>query len=595
MEPTPTTHDLPLRKANFACLAEALDYAAKGDTGYNFYNSSGKLKTVMPYRALRKEARETARRLMGLKLERGARVAMVAESNPAFMRLFYACQYAGLVAVPLPAAIHIGGRAAYVNNLKRLLATCKADMAMAPDGYLPLLIEAAKDLEIGYVGSPADVDDLPEADAPLMPSEPHELAYLQYTSGSTRFPRGVMITPMVLMNNLSMITRHGLNVREGDRAVSWLPYYHDMGLVGMVLAPMAAQFSVDYLNPRDFAMRPRLWPGLISRNKATLSFSPPFGYELCSTRLRATDIEALDLSSWRVAGLGAEPIRPEPLVRFAAFLEPAGFDRRAFVAGYGMAECTLAVSFSSIGEGLVTDRVDREVLAEFQQAISLDARIKTMPGTGKTFVNCGEPLPGYEYNIRDEHGRPLPERCVGILHVRGPSVMTGYFNDPEASAEVLSPSGWLNTGDLAYQIDRSLVITGREKDMIIINGRNIWPQDIEHLAERQPEVRTGDASAFAVEGPGNSDQAVLVIQCHNVDKALEADLADRVNKSILLDFGIHCIIDLMPRRTLPRTTSGKLSRSRARLDYLQRRHAGDGGQTRGRLYVEPGNRMTAMP
>ena len=338
-----------------------------------------------------------------------------------------------------------------------------------------------------------------------------------------RFPRGVMITQAVVMNNLSMITRHGMNIRGGDRAMSWLPYYHDMGLVGLVLAPMAGQLSVDYLSPRDFAMRPRLWTGLISRNKATLSFSPPFGYELCSKSLRPRDIEALDLSAWRVAGLGAEPIRPEPLVRFAELLSPAGFDPNAFVAGYGMAECTLAVSFSSIGKGLVTDRVDRDVLAEFQQAIPLNRRTETRPGAGKTFVNCGEPFPGFEFEIRDEHGHALPERCVGTLYVRGPSIMTGYFNDPETSAEVLSPDGWLNTGDLAYRIERDLVITGREKDMIIINARNIWPQDLEHLAECQLEVRTGDASAFAVEGPGGNDRAVLVIQCQNVTQDLPSD------------------------------------------------------------------------
>jgi fatty-acyl-CoA synthase len=238
-----------------------------------------------------------------------------------------------------------------------------------------------------------------------------------------------------------------------------------------------------------------------------------------------------------------------------------------------MAETSLAVSFSPLGQGLRQDYIDPEVLAECQIAIPVDDGLQNETIRVKTFVNCGEPLPGYEIQIRDSSGLELPERNVGTLFVRGPSVMTGYFEDAEATRDVLSPDGWFNTGDLAYRIGRSLFITGREKDMIIINGRNIWPQDLEYVAGHQPEVRSGNASAFSVPGPDGHEQAVLVIQCREQDEAKSADLTKRVQKRVREEFGIDCFIELVPRHTLPRTTSGKLSRSKARKDFLKRKAA----------------------
>ncbi len=576
MIPTPTINSIPFNAAEFASLAEALDYAARGTTGLNFYSGKGQLATVLPYQQLREEARVLARRLLGITSGRGARVAIVAETDPDFMRFFFACQYAGLVPVPLPAAIHIGGHKVFIENLGRLLETCQAEAAFAPETYLPLLKEACRGRGVRYVGGPQDFDRLPGRTGTLEPAGPQELAYLQYTSGSTRFPQGVMVTQGQVMNNLHLIVRHGLQVKPEDRAVSWLPYYHDMGLVGFVLAPLAGQVSVDYLSPRSFAIRPKRWLGLISQNRASLSFSPPFGYELCMKNLRDSDIAQLDLRSWRVAGLGAEPIRPEPLRQFAERMRPAGFDSGAFVAGYGMAECSLAVSFSPLGRGLQLDRVNRARLAESDRALPVPPPTPAGDAADKEFVDCGQPLPGYEFQIRNARGELLPERTVGTLFVRGPSVMAGYFGDPEATRGVLDADGWLNTGDRAYRIGRQLVITGREKDMIIINGRNVWPQDLESLAEAEPEVRTGDASAFAVRDAVDGERAVLVVQCRNVERAGADRLADRIRAHVLKEWGIVCAVDLVPRNTLPRTTSGKLSRTRARQDYLRRRAAADG-------------------
>ncbi len=566
-EPTPTASGIPLRSANFSTLTEALDYAASGRTGANFYNGRGELTVAMPYSELRDRARALARRLR--RFQRGSRIALVAHTHADFAVMFYACQYAALVPVPLPAAMHLGGRNAFIRHLRQLLCDCDAVAAFAPAEFVEFLREATEGLALHTAGTMDDFMALEAAaDLPAPPAR-HELAYLQYTSGSTRFPRGTMITQAAALSNLEAIFNNGFRLTPEDRFCSWLPFYHDMGLVGIVLGCVAMQRSVDYLASRDFAMRPRLWLKLMSRNRGTVSFSPPFGYALCARRLRPADAEGLDLSAWRVAGVGAEMIHPAWLQNFAEALAPAGFDARAFLPCYGMAECCLAVSFSTVGGGAVIDRVNAESLSRRGVADSATDAVSK----ANAFINCGVPLPGFEVEIRDEQGRPLPDRGCGRVHLRGPSIMSGYFGNPEATREVLSADGWLDTGDLGYSVDGALHITGRAKDLLIINGRNIWPQDIEHLAEQQPELRPTDASAFSVTGDDGAEIAVLVVQTREIDPTRLASLSDRLLQAIYAEFGIHCLIQLVPPHTLPHTSSGKLSRSTARKEFLERHGA----------------------
>ena len=569
---TPTDSRIPLRNADFSNLAEALDYAAKGESGFNFYDGRGKLHTTLSYSKLQQEARVLARRLLSLQLERGSRVAIVAETHPDFPRFFFACQYAGLTPVPVPASIHLGGHKAYVEQLRGLLEKSQASIAVALTDFLPYLLEASNELGLKLIGTPQTFDALQEALVELQPLQAEETAYLQYTSGSTRFPRGVMVSEAAVMHNLAGITKDGLKVRQGDRCVSWLPYYHDMGLVGFVLAPLAAQLSVDYLATRDFAMRPRLWLGLISANRGTISFGPPFGYELSSRRVRLDSTKPLDLSSWRAAGVGAETIQVEILDAFAEKLAPFGFDRKAFVASYGMAECSLAVSFAPIDQGIEIDEIDAEHLSAQHEALSVVGNTdkKTAGCRTKKLVNCGIPLPGHEIVVRDESGETLPDRQCGTIHVRGPSVMSGYFSAPVATERVLSADGWLNTGDIGYLHQGSLMITGREKDMIIINGRNFWPQDLEFYAELQPEIRPGDASAIAVVTDEGLETAVMVVQYRETDEQKKNELSTRLARIIREEIGINCTIELVPAHTLPRTSSGKLSRAGTQRDYLSR-------------------------
>ncbi|MGP0594922.1 fatty acyl-AMP ligase [Nitrospira sp. T9] len=571
MNATPTHHQLRLKHGNFSTLSEALDYAAAGETGCNFYSGRGKLTHVLTYADLKQQAQNLARRLNGLELTRGARVALIADTTPDFIRFFFACQYAGLIPVPLPISLHLGGHQAYVTQLRRLLDSCQASIAMAPEGFLPFLEEAATGMNLVIIGGPETFASLEEIQGPLSPLEPQELAYIQYTSGSTRWPRGVEVTQAAVMTNLSGIIQHGLQVQPGDRCVSWLPFYHDMGLVGFVLGPIASQLSVDYLSTRDFAMRPRQWLDLMTKSRATISFSPSFGYELCVRRLGEDFNEHYDLSSWRIAGAGAETIRADSLSRFAKTLKTSGFKPEAFLACYGMAECSLAISFAPLDKGLEVDRVDANQLSNNRLAMPF-VPISTDEEQARCskFVNCGVPLPGYEVEIRNMTGEVVKERESGIIFVRGASTMTGYFNDPILTQEVLSTDGWLNTGDIGYWVENSLVIIGRSKDMIIINGRNIWPQDLEFMAEQQAEVRPGDSSAFSVSTPDGHEIAIMVVQCREMDNKKREDLVQRLRSLVHKELSIPCYIELIPPRTLPRTSSGKLSRSRAKADFLTR-------------------------
>lgn len=568
LKKTPTENSIPLRCGDFRTLSEALDYAALGKTGFNFYSGKGSLAVALPYATLHSGARTLARKLLGLDLARGSRMALVAETDADFVRFFFACQYAGLVPVPLPAAVHLGGRQAIIKNLRKLLDSCGARAAMASRSFFHFLDEAVDGLDLKHVGVPAYFDARPESGLPLQAPAPDDVAYLQYTSGSTRFPRGVVITQKAVMANLAGIISHGLAVRPGDRATSWLPFYHDMGLVGFMLAPMACQLSIDYLSTRDFAMRPRLWLALMTKNRATISYSPTFGYALCARRIRPTEIDQYDLHSWRIAGTGAEPIRADILESFARLLAPAGFNAQAYVASYGMAECSLAVSFAPLAKGLQIDRIDAAALTESGTAVPVAEGAGG--GEVKELVLCGSVIPGHEIEVRDEQGRALPERRCGVLHVRGPSLMSGYLGDEEATREVLFPDGWLNTGDLAYLVGDQVVITGRNKDLIIVNGRNIWPQDIEFLAEQQPEIRSRDAAAFSIPGPGGEEVVVLVVQCRRFDESERYRLVEELRGRVREEFGIDCMVELVPPHTLPQTSSGKISRSMARTQYLRR-------------------------
>jgi fatty-acyl-CoA synthase len=356
-----------------------------------------------------------------------------------------------------------------------------------------------------------------------------------------------------------------MGLRETDRCVSWLPWYHDMGLVGCLLSPVANQVSTDYLKTEDFARRPLAWLDLISRNPGTtVSYSPTFGYDICARRIGSQTrvSERLDLSRWRVAGNGADMIRPDVMQAFVDAFADAGFSAKSFLPSYGLAEATLAVSIMPPGEGIVVELVEETLLA------GGGAADRDRPQRYRSIVNCGKPVRDMEVAIRDEEGQDLRDREIGKVFARGPSIMHSYFRDEEATKACLDAQGWLDTGDMGYMSNGYVYIVGRAKDMIIINGKNHWPQDIEWAVEQLPGFKAGDIAAFAITTPGGEETPAVLVQCRTSDAEERGRLRDEIRERVRAITGMHCVVELVPPRTLPRTSSGKLSRAKARNLYL---------------------------
>jgi fatty-acyl-CoA synthase len=561
LAPTASSDEQPRRFSDFATLGEALDYAAQGQRGLNFHDPRGKLAHPYPYSDLREDALAMAYRLIAQGVAPGDRVALIAETGRDFAALFFGCVYAGAWPIPLPLPTSFGGRDAYVDQLAVQIKSSDPLLLFHPVELGSMAADAAKlakttalDWE-SFSARPAPAVDLPVANT-------QDIAYLQYSSGSTRFPHGVAVTHAALLNNLAAHA-HGMNLQPEDRCVSWLPWYHDMGLVGCLLSPVANQVSADYLKTEDFARRPLAWLDLISRNPGTtLSYSPTFGYDICSRRMssqtKASD--RFDLSRWRVAGNGADMIRPDVMQAFVDAFADAGFQASAFLPSYGLAEATLAVSIMPPGEGIVVELVEETELSGHDED-------KGRPQRFRAIVNCGKPVRDMKVEIREEDGIVLPERAIGKLWASGPSIMTGYYRDDVSTAACMH-DGWLDTGDMGYLSDGYVYIVGRAKDMIIINGKNHWPQDIEWAVEQLPGFKSGDIAAFAITTPGGEETPAVLVQCRTTDDAERTRLRDAIREKVRSITGMNCVIELVPPRTLPRTSSGKLSRAKARNLYL---------------------------
>ena len=562
---TPTLDPLPRRYSDFQTLGEALDYAAAGVRGLNFHDARAKLTRVYRYRELRDDARTAARRLIAAGVKPEDRVALVAETGADFAALFFGVVYAGAWPVPLPLPTSFGGRDSYVEQLRVQLASCEPVMLLFPPELGEMAAEAAR--QAGTQGVDwTEFAARPAPDAALPTARPEQIAYLQYSSGSTRFPHGVAITHHALLNNLAAHA-HGMRIGGTDRCISWLPWYHDMGLVGCFLSPIANQVSTDYLKTEDFARRPLAWLDLIGRHEGTaLSYSPTFGYDICARRVGSLTpvAERFDLSRWRVAGNGADMIRPDVMQAFVDAFAPAGFKASAFLPSYGLAEATLAVSLMPPGEGIRVELVEETQLSG---GGALGANDGPRPQRFRAIVNCGKPVRDMAVQIREEDGAPLPDGAIGKVWCRGPSVMEGYFRDPDATAACMD-DGWLDTGDMGYLSDGYIYIVGRAKDMIIVNGRNHWPQDIEWAVEQLPGFKAGDIAAFAITTPGGEETPAVLVQCRQSDAEERGRLRDLIRERVRAVTGMNCVIELIPPKTLPRTSSGKLSRAKARNLYL---------------------------
>ena len=562
LTPTPTDDELPRRYADFATMTEALDYVAQGKKGITLHDARATLVRVYPYAELREDAIRAAHRLKARGIRPGERVALIAETAAEFIALFFGSMYAGVWPVPLPLPTSFGGKEAYIDQLAVQLKSSDPALLLYP----PELAMAADAAEATGFRSEdwASFFAAEVAPCPLDAPKADDIAYLQYSSGSTRFPHGVVITHRALMSNLAAHA-HSMHIGPGDRGVSWLPFYHDMGLVGCMMSMVANQMSVDYLKTEDFARRPLAWLDLITRNKEqSMSYSPTFGYDICARRVSSqTDVaNRFDLSRWRVAGNGADMIRPDVMQFFVDTFAPAGFDATCFLPSYGLAEATLAVTVMPPNEGIVVELVEETLLA------GGSAGERDRPQRYRAVVNCGKPVKDMEVAIRGDDDSVLGEREVGKVYCRGTSVMLGYFRDEEATDACLDADNWLDTGDMGYMSNGYLYVVGRAKDMIIINGKNHWPQDIEWAVEQLPGFKAGDIAAFAITTPGGEETPAVLVQCRTSDMEERGRLRDAIRERVRAITGINCVIELVPPRSLPRTSSGKLSRAKARNLYL---------------------------
>jgi fatty-acyl-CoA synthase len=524
------------------------------------------------------EARRRGASLIARGLKKGDRVALVIPDSDEFVLSFLGALFVGVVPVPLVPQLSFKNAENYHGTVAHILRAAGAGMLLTTEATKPFVEPALAQVE--SLRSILTVVELADGSSPDVEAlvRPDDVAFLQFTSGSTSRPKGVVVTHANLAANSEAFMIHGL-ARDSrtDVGVSWLPLFHDMGLIGFVVGPLFTGVACVFIPTASFVRTPRLWVDKIHQHRGTITYAPNFAYALVAKRLKDKDVEGLDLSSVRVAGCGAEPIQAKSLRDFAAKLAPAGFDPRAFLASYGMAEATLAITFAPLGGGLRTDRVDPKSLANADASPSI--------ADGATEIaDCGRSFPGHELAIVDPSGRRLPERRVGEIVTRGPSVTAGYFEDSDLTAQTFKPiagdapgeAAWLFTGDLGYLAGDRLFVCGRVKDIIIIRGRNYYPTDIEWAVGQIHTVRRGNVVAFSVcvdsqgrPGADGGGDEHLVVCCEGAGTDADA-IRDAASACVSAQFGLtpHEVV-VATLASLPRTSSGKPQRRKARQMYLE--------------------------
>jgi acyl-CoA synthetase (AMP-forming)/AMP-acid ligase II len=499
-------------------------------------------------------ARRRAGALAAMGTRAGDRIALILDTGPEFLELFYAAHMLRAAAVPLAPPFAFAALGRYPERLDAILRAV-TPRALVVDPRMRHLVHGMLPGSVPLpVLAPADLDGPP---ATPEPPRPDDLALVQFTSGSTSRPRGVALTHANLVANTRDIVR-ALQLTPEDRKVTWLPLFHDMGLIGGVLSPMQAGMAIRLMTPATFVRRPVRWLRAISEFRGSLSTAPNFAYQLCVDRVAEEELEGLDLRSWRRALNGAEPVRPETLDAFERRFARVGFRAASAMPVYGLAESTLAAAFTPLDRGSRWEDVDAEALrAEGRAEPAREGR------PSRRLVSVGHAFPGSELQIVDPGGTPLPDRREGEITLRGPSVMQGYFREPEATAEALR-DGWLWTGDLGYLADGELFITGRRKSVLIRAGRKFHATDLEAAAERVPGIRRGCSAAFSIDG-GSREQLVVVVERTRAAAADVAGLERRVGDAVAESEGLRPDrVVVVPPRSIPKTSSGKVQRATCR-------------------------------
>ncbi len=514
------------------------------------------------YAEIHQRASAFAGGLVDLGLAPGDHVALILPTAPSFFDAFFGALAAGLVPVPLYPPVRLGRLAEYHARTAAMLTACGARLVLTDARIRRVLgpsIEAARP-ELGCL----TVNDVERRPLPLVARRADDLAFIQFSSGTTVEPKPVCLTHRQVLANVTAIldaitTVHPEGPELTHSAVSWLPLYHDMGLVGCLLAAVAHQGDLTLIPPEAFVARPAIWLRAISRYRATISPAPNFAYALCADRVTDAELEGVDLSSWRVALNGAEPVTPTVLQRFVERFAGHGLRPDALTPVYGLAEATLAVTFSALDRPFVWRAFDRAALTD--EGIARPARDGE---NGLTLVNLGRPLAGFGLRIADDEGAPLDDGLLGRVWVRGPSVMDGYFQRPAVTAAAFPAAGWLDTGDTGFLHDGDLYLFGRGKDLVILRGRNHAPQEIEQCLDDVDGVRIGCYAAVGIVPEGADGEELLVLVERGRSPPPDALLSDRVSRRISGQLGlVPWQVVLLAPGTLPRTSSGKIRRGEA--------------------------------
>ncbi len=550
-----------------ATLIEALDWHVSyhGDRVHIVLWRGDGQETSLTYRELAEHARAVARGFLQAGLQPGERVAIMLPTSEAFFAAFFGILYAGGVPVPIypparPSQIeeHLTRQAGILKNAGAVLLVATAEAAS---------IARLLRLQVETVRAVVSIEELSqEAGSLPITSDSQTLALLQYTSGSTGDPKGVILSHANLLANIRAMGT-AMNASSSDIFVSWLPLYHDMGLIGAWLGCLYFAAPLVVMSPLTFLVRPEQWIRAIHRHRATLSAAPNFAFELCLRNITDASIDGLDLRSLRLIANGSEPVSAETIWRFTARFAKWGFRSEAMAPVYGLAENAVGLAFPPPGRVPVIDRIDREALAARGEAIPAGPE----DPNALEIVGCGRPLPEHQIRIVDANGE-AGERREGNLQFRGPSASQGYFGNPEKTHELFD-GDWLNSGDIAYVAGGEVFITGRSKDIIIRAGRHIYPEEVEAAVGNIHGIRKGCVVALGiVDQTTGTERIVVLAETRETNPVILSKLREEAENTAarLLDSPPDEVI-LVPPHAIPKTSSGKLRRRAARELYEKRR------------------------
>ena len=570
--------DLENRVRAAQTLTEILRLRGLGEPGrahIHLYEEDDRVRTIA-FGELYERASRVARALRRRGLEPGQTVALMLPTCAEFFFTFAGILLAGGIPVPIYPPLRADRISEYATRQANILRNAESRFLFTvrqAEGLARLLEPRVPTLQ-GVLNAQRFASE-GEAESsrpgewrPLKhfshQAKGEDIAFLQYTSGSTGDPKGVTLTHANLLANIRSIVE-GLGVGPGDVAVSWLPLYHDMGLIGAWFTPLFSGNPVVIMSPLAFLSRPERWLRAIDRHRGTMSPAPNFAYELCARKIAEKDLEGLDLSSWRAALNGAEPVQPATLERFAARFAPHGFRREAFLPVYGLAEASLAVSAPRVGSGHTVDRIARAIFEREGKATPAAPE----DASSLEFVGAGKPLPGVEVRIVTDDGHDAGERTEGRLWFRSPSGTSGYYRNAAATQALVRGDGWLDSGDRAYLAGGDIYITGRAKDVIIKAGRNLYPQEIEEIAGRVPGVRPGCVAAFgAPDARSGTERLVVAAEVRDMTdaKRIVAEITREVDQALGAP---PDVVELLAPHSIPKTSSGKLRRSDTRALFIE--------------------------